>query len=69
MPIPPAISPAVEHFWTAFAAASPLADQRRFYEACVFGDSEALADELAALVIAGVKRATAGALWSYEAGG
>lgn len=34
-----------------------------------FGDSPALADELAALVLAGRKTATCGALWQYEAEG
>ncbi|MEN9868182.1 MAG: hypothetical protein RL748_3772, partial [Pseudomonadota bacterium] len=56
-------------FWNAFAAATNVADEKRFYEAFVFGDSEALANDLAALVIAGVKRATAGAVWSYAAEG
>lgn len=45
------------------------ADLTRFYEVCIFGDSEQLADELAALVLSGVKRATAGSVWSYEAEG
>jgi uncharacterized protein YhfF len=34
-----------------------------------FGDSPALADELLALVLAGRKTATCGALWQYEADG
>jgi uncharacterized protein YhfF len=34
-----------------------------------FGDSPALADELLALVLAGKKTATCGALWQYEAEG
>lgn len=38
----------------------------RFLEAFAFGDSERMADELAALVLQGVKRATAGLLWSHE---
>ena len=41
----------------------------RFYESFHFGDGESLADELAALVLAGTKRATASLLWSYEADG
>lgn len=65
MPIAPALLP----FWQAFAAATGKADVARFYEAFAFGDSEALADELASLVLAGAKRATAGAIWSYEADG
>lgn len=65
MPIPPRYL----DFWNAFAATDPAADESRFYEAFFFGDSEALADELAALVLQGTKRATAGSVWSYEAEG
>ena len=36
------------------------------YTAWCFGTGGEMADELAALVLAGAKRATAGALWSYE---
>lgn len=63
------IPPPVREFWDAFAIDSGEADERRFYEASAFGDSEALASELAALVLSGVKRATAGAVWWYEAKG
>lgn len=56
-------------FWSAFVAAVPTADEARFYEACYFGDSQQLADDLAALVLQGIKRATAGAVWAYEAQG
>ena len=63
MPVPDALLP----FWRAFAAATGKGDEARFYEAFAFGDSEALADELADLVLSGVKRATAGSVWSYEA--
>jgi uncharacterized protein YhfF len=61
-PIPPAIRP----FWQAFAATCPVDPTPRFLEAFHFVDSEAGANELAALVVAGVKRATAGLLWSKE---
>lgn len=56
-------------FWSAFVAAVPTADEARFYEAFYFGDSQQLADDLAALVLQGTKRATAGAVWSYEVEG
>jgi len=56
-------------FWGEFAKATGGADEERFYEAFFFGDSEAMATELAELVLQGTKRATAGALWSYEAEG
>ena len=62
------IPPAVLEFWNTFAA-TRLADEQRFYESFAFGDSEALASELAALVLSGVKCATTGAVWSYEAEG
>ena len=63
------IPPTVREFWDAFAIHNGQADETRFYEAFAFGDSEALANELAAPVLSGVKRATAGAVWSYEAEG
>ena len=37
------------------------------YDAWYFGDNEVDANELVKLVLAGAKRATAGALWAYEA--
>jgi len=65
MPVPAHLSA----FWGEFARASGGADEERFYEAFYFGDSEAMANELAELVLRGIKRATAGALWSYEGEG
>lgn len=62
------IPPTVLDFWNAFVETG-AADEHRFYESFAFGDSETLANDLAALVLAGVKRATAGAVWSYEAEG
>lgn len=53
-------------FWNEFLLATGTADHGRYYDVCIFGDSEKLADELADLVLCGVKRATAGSLWSYE---
>src|SRR6185312_6022770 len=65
MNIPADLSP----FWNAFVRSTRDVEETRFYEAFSFGDSEELANELAALVLRGVKRATAGALWSFEAEG
>lgn len=65
MPVPAHLSA----FWGEFAKATGGADEERFYDAFFFGDSEAMATELAELVLQGTKRATAGALWSYEAEG
>jgi uncharacterized protein YhfF len=56
----------LQPFWNAFATACGGANEDRFYEAFFFGDSEALANELAELVLRGIKRATAGAVWSFE---
>ncbi|MFO1245031.1 MAG: ASCH domain-containing protein [Ramlibacter sp.] len=63
MPIPPHVA----QFWRAFATADSRATEERFYEAFFFGDSAALANELAELVLRGTKRATAAALWTFEA--
>jgi len=53
--------------WAAFIAACPtLADATTEYSAWHFCDNQSDADELAQLVRIGHKRATAGALWSYE---
>lgn len=56
-------------FWNTFADSVGGVDAARFYEVCVFGDSEDLANELAELVLRGTKRATAGSVWSYEGEG
>jgi uncharacterized protein YhfF/8-oxo-dGTP pyrophosphatase MutT (NUDIX family) len=65
MPIPTHLTA----FWNGFVKCIGSVDDARFYEAFFFGDSPDLANELAALVLRGVKRATAGAVWSYEAEG
>jgi uncharacterized protein YhfF len=60
----------VEELWAAFVEARPdLAGPESPYEAWHFCDNQADADELVELVLAGRKKATAGALWSYEAEG
>jgi uncharacterized protein YhfF len=60
---------AVAAFWSEFSRRVGGVDDTLFYEAFHFGDSEALAQELAELVLAGTKRATAGAVWAFEAAG
>jgi uncharacterized protein YhfF len=63
MPVPAHL----QSFWNAFATATDGgADEERFYEAFFFGDSEALANELAELVLRGVKCATTGSVCSLE---
>lgn len=64
-PIPAHLS----DFWNTFATSMGGVDAARFYEPCIFGDSEDLANELADLVLRGIKRATAGSVWSSEAEG
>ena len=56
-------------FWDAFSADVGQDCSDRFFEAFHFDDNEATANELADLVLAVVKRATAGLLWSFEGAG
>lgn len=58
----------LEHYWENFRSSlpedeRPAADR---YSAWYFCDNQADADELAELVLSGVKRATAGLVWAYE---
>jgi uncharacterized protein YhfF len=62
-----AIPPNVQDFWKTFVAQDSKVGEERFYEAFAFGDSKVLANSLADLVLRGVKRATAGSLWAFEA--
>ncbi len=57
--------------WHAYLATLPADAPARQapYVAEAFGDNAALADELAALVLAGTKTATCSALWEWEAEG
>jgi len=54
-------------FWAEFQANAGTDTSDRFYEAFHFDDNEHDANMLAELVLIGVKRATAGLLWSFEA--
>lgn len=61
---------ALEHFWQTYLATLPAgAKLTPPPEPWIFGDSPRLADELAALIMAGVKTATCAALWEFEADG
>lgn len=53
-------------FWKRFAESRSEDPTPHFLEAFYFDDNEPSANELAGLVLAGRKRATAGLLWSYE---
>lgn len=64
------IDASVEAMWAEFRAARPeLVGPDDTYSTWHFCDNKADADELAMLVRSGKKRATAGALWAYEAEG
>lgn len=53
-------------FWQAFAQSRAVDPTSRFLEAFHFDDNEPGANELAALVVNGRKRATAALLWAYD---
>ena len=65
--MPISMSPLVREFWDAFKATQYQDVEARFYEVCVFDDNERSANTLAELVVRGIKRATAGLVWSFEA--
>jgi uncharacterized protein YhfF len=56
----------VERFWQRYLQTRPGADDLRYFEAFGFGNTPEMADELADLVLCGVKTATSGLLWEYE---
>lgn len=62
MEVPKTIRP----FWDQFQASITYDASALFYEAFHFDDNERTANALAALVLAGQKRATAGLLWANE---
>lgn len=51
--------------WEAFARSQAADPTPRFVEAFFFDDNEPSANELAALVVSGQKKATAALLWAY----
>lgn len=61
-----AIPERYEDFWRAFASTCAVDPAPRFLEAFHFDDNEASANDLAALVMSGRKRATAALLWAHE---
>ena len=62
MDVPTSVQP----FWDAFQASISYDAAPLFYEAFHFDDNEPTANALAALVLSGQKRATAGLLWTNE---
>ncbi|WP_348733935.1 ASCH domain-containing protein [Rheinheimera texasensis] len=65
--MPSPMDPIVQQFWDAFKATRTDDVDARFFEVCVFDDNEPSANHLADLVVRGIKRATAGLVWSFEA--
>lgn len=63
------IPPSIHAFWSAFTSAIGHDPSDRFYEAFHFDDNAPSADELAARVLSGKKRATAALAWAYESEG
>jgi uncharacterized protein YhfF len=61
---------AIERFWQSYLGTLPPdTEPTPPPEPWIFGDSPRLADELAALIMAGTKTATCAALWEYQADG
>ena len=63
------IPPSIHAFWSAFTSAIGHDPSDRFYAAFHFDDNARSADALAALVLSGTKRATAGLVWAFESKG
>jgi uncharacterized protein YhfF len=57
---------ALEQCWNDYARSHPSLQGQRYYEAFRFGNTEQMANELAALVLSGVKTATSSLLWTIE---
>jgi uncharacterized protein YhfF len=66
MQMTPAMPEDVAAFWASYVAVTGVRGEP--LEAFAFGDSAEMADDLADLVLAGIKRATAGAAAEYSAG-
>lgn len=56
----------VADFWDDFVARSGRGDDTPIYDVFHFDDNETDADQLAALVLSGTKRATASLMWEYD---
>jgi len=61
----------IEAYWQEFLSTLPADSpyHRKTYVAESWGDNPALADELGALIVQGIKTATCAAVWSWEAEG
>ncbi len=61
----------IEEYWATFLASQPADSpyHQQSYVAEGFGDGAALADELGALIVSGIKTGTCSALWEWQAEG
>ena len=57
----------VANYWAEFLRIHPEVSPETAYQSWRFGDGGPMADELAGLVVAGKKIATASLYWEYEA--
>jgi len=58
----------IDEFWQSYLEAQnpALSDPAATYEAWSFGNTPKMADELGALVVQGIKTATASLVWTYD---
>src|SRR6266516_2393140 len=56
----------IEQLWNNYVQSHPYLQEQGYYEAFRFGNTEQMANELAALVVRGVKTATSCLLWELE---
>src|SRR5437764_1975543 len=57
---------ALSQFWNDYVRSHPSLRGQHYFEAFHFGNTEQMANELAALVLGGVKTATSSSLWQLE---
>src|SRR6266542_6603997 len=71
VPKPSMTEKTVKSYWEQFLASLPpdSAYRSKTYIAEGWGDGPAMADELGALIVQGIKTATCSALWEWEAEG
>ena len=56
----------LEQFWQNFLQSHPHLKATGYYEAFAFGNTKQMANELATLVVSGVKTAISSLLWTTE---
>lgn len=61
------LSPHASQCWAHFKNLNPGVEDSQCFDAFALGDTPLMAEQLAALILAGKKQATSSALWAYEA--